>query len=413
MTAALRDCFASVTPGLEGVAERELRALRLADVVGESGGVAFRAADAALFGANLHLRSVSRVLVRIASFTAKSFAELERRAKSVPWPTYVTPGARVVVRVTCRKSRLYHSDAVGERLAKSLTAAVRDVEIGRAPKDDGDAESSESHGASAWAKPVPAPPPQLFVVRLDHDVCTISADSSGELLHRRGYRLAVAKAPIRETIAAGVLLALGYDGSAPLVDPMCGSGTFAIEAALIARNIAPGIHRTFSCEAWPGFDAKVGKRARTAARAAQRPAAFVPILASDRDAGAIAATIANAERAGVAGDITIARLALSAIDPPPGSGLLVANPPYGARVGERASLRNLYAQIGNVARVRLPGWRIALVSADRSLEAHVKLPFEDVLAFSNGGIRVRLVATPPDGSRKTASPTPPTRPAAR
>ena len=232
------------------------------------------------------------------------------------------------------------------------------------------------------------------MVRFEHDVCTISADSSGELLHRRGYRKATAKAPIRETIAAGVLLSLGYDGADPLLDPMCGSGTFAIEAALIARNIAPGAARSFACEAWPSFDRGVSGRVRSAALTAQRPSAAAPIVASDRDAGAIAAARANAERAGVSGDVTFTQCALSAIVAPAGAGLLVANPPYGLRVGESGALRDLYAQIGNVTRAKLAGWRVALISADRKLEAQARLPFADEVRFSNGGIKVRLVATP-------------------
>lgn len=378
MTPPPRDCFAIATPGFESVVERELRTLGFDSAHAEEGGVAFRADDRGLFAANFRLRAASRVLVRIAEFTAKSFAELERRAKPIAWKPYVPPRSRVTFRVTCKKSRLYHSDAVAQRLEKALVAAVPGVEVGRATTDDTD----EGDAAS-----------QLIIVRFAHDVCTISADSSGELLHRRGYRLATAKAPIRETIAAGCLLALGYDGAVPLVDPMCGSGTFAIEAALIARNIAPGAKRRFVCESWPGFDSAAVKRVRAEATAAVRLSAAAPIHASDRDAGAVKATRANAERAGVSGDIATTECALSAIEPPAGRGLCIANPPYGTRVGERDALRNLYAQFGNVARAKLPGWRVALVSAERSLEAQTKLPFEEVLRFSNGGIKVRLIAT--------------------
>lgn len=402
----LRDCFAVVTPGFEDVTGREVRALGVADVAAEPGGVAFRANDAGLVRANLRLRTATRVLVRAASFTAKSFAELERRAKVVPWAAYGSPAARIALRVTCRKSRLYHSDAVAERLATWITAAVPGVEVARARGRKADDSDDTSAGAAVQE----VAPPQLFVVRFDRDVCTISADSSGELLHRRGYRLATAKAPMRETLAAGILLALGYDGSVPLLDPMCGSGTIAIEAALIARNIAPGIHRSFACEAWPGFDQAAVAREREAARAGERATAGVTtasreggeyrsaaILASDRDAGAIEAAAANAERAGVSAQITLARRALSAVEAMSGSGLLVTNPPYGARVGERAALRSLYAQLGNVARAKLPDWRVALVSADRALDAQVGPGLETVVTFSNGGIKVRLVATPAIG----------------
>ncbi len=394
------DCFAVATPGLEPVVAAELAAIGVETGEVVAGGVSFRGGDADVFAANLHLRAASRVIVRVASFTARSFAELERRAKAVEWQSYATDGSPVAFRVTCRKSRLYHSGAVAERLARSLTARLPNARIaGAGANDESDGDDRPDGAATGDAPRAPARSqsatgavPQLFIVRLEHDECTISADASGELLHRRGYRKAVAKAPIRETIAAGVLLALGYDGSVPLVDPMCGSGTIAIEGALIARRIAPGIGRTFACETWPAFDGAAASRARTGARAAQRDAAAAPIVASDRDEGAIAAALANAERAGVAADVTVEHRALSAIAPPAGPGLLVVNPPYGARVGDSGTLRNLYAQLGNVARAKLPGWRVALISADRSLERHTKLPLVERLRLSNGGIRVRLVA---------------------
>jgi putative N6-adenine-specific DNA methylase len=382
-----RDCFAVATPGFEPVVAGELRAMGIANVTVESGGVAFSGADRQLFDANLRLRAASRVIVRIASFEAKSFAELERKAKVVRWKDFVRAGSRVAFRVTCHKSRLYHSNAVAERLATSVSNAVRGVSVGKAARDEDDADT----------------PGQLFVVRFDRDACTISADASGELLHRRGYRLATAKAPMRETLAAGCLLALGYDGSASLIDPMCGSGTIAIEAALIARRIAPGINRSFACEQWPSFTGALADEARVVARSEVRRSAAAPILATDRDAGAIEATIANATRAGVSADLSIAKRAFSAIEVPESPGLLFTNPPYGARVGEAAALRSLYASIGNVAREKLRGWRVAMLSANPRLEGQTKLPFKPLVSFSNGGIRVRLMSTADQTDTATAT----------
>ncbi len=200
------------------------------------------------------------------------------------------------------------------------------------------------------------------------DRFVISADASGDLLHRRGYRLETAKAPLRETLAAAMLLGCGWDGTVPLVDPFCGSGTIPIEAALLARRIPPGLHRRFAFEAWPDFDAQpVGQRsAPTRSRGSCRVRRL--IVGSDRDAGAIEASRANAARAGVAGNIEFRNVPLSAMDPLPGTGLLLTNPPYGARIGEEKALRNLYAQLGNVARTRLPGWRVALLGANPRLE---------------------------------------------
>jgi putative N6-adenine-specific DNA methylase len=370
----MRDCFAVVTPGLETVAAAELQALGFTDAKGEDGGVTFTTDDAGVVRANLTSRVASRIVVRLASFPATSFAELERKAKGVPWATVQAPDRAAAFRVTCRKSRLYHSDAVAERLAKSVARAVPGVAVEADAADD---------DATVTA--------QQYVVRVFRDKVTVSVDASGALLHRRGYRLATAKAPMRETLAAACLLALSYDGSAPLLDPMCGSGTIAIEGALIAAGIAPGHTRTFSCEAWPSLDAGAAGRARAAV--ARPPlAARAAIVASDRDAGAVEATQANAARAGVADRIAVAKHAFSALEAPPQPGLLLSNPPYGARVKGGADLRNLYAQFGNVARKSLVGWRVALVSADRALEAQTRLPFEDVLEFSNGGISVRLIA---------------------
>lgn len=363
---------------MEALAREELRAIGLAPGAAARGGVPFVTTEAGLFGANLWLRTASRVLVRVTAFKATAFHELERLARRVSWNRFVADGASVRLRVSCHKSRLYHSGAVAERIAEAITRGVPRVAIeGAARDEDEDA---------------PTGPSQLFVVRIQHDACTISADSSGELLHRRGYRLATAKAPLRETLAAGVLAALKWDPQVPLLDPMCGAGTIAIEAALLARRIAPGLTRTFSCERWPLAPVAEFDALRAAARATALPRAPAPVLASDRDEGAIGAARANAERAGVLEDIAFRACALSGVEPPAGPGLLVTNPPYGGRVGARRDLRNLYAQLGNLARGKLPGWRLALLSADRALESQVGIPLRQALRFQNGGIPVRLVA---------------------
>lgn len=384
--------FAACTPGLEPVLLSELRALRVAGAREEEGGVAFGGGDRALYAANLHLRTASRVLVRVASFHADSFAELERRAAKVEWERYAGTGAPVDFRVTCRKSRLYHSDAVAQRLVRAVVRRVGgEVPVLAGADDEADVgEGTEgTEGAAATG--------QLFVVRLVHDELTLSADASGALLHRRGYRQAVAKAPLRETLAAAMLLGSGWTPGRPLLDPMCGAGTIAIEAAMMARGIAPGLARAaradgFAFTAWPGFDAALWERLTSEARAAVRPAdaGAAPILASDRDAGAIEATQANATRAGVADAIDTAVRALSAVPPLPPGGWLVTNPPYGARVGERGPLRSLYARLGEVV-ASLDGWSLALLSADRMLEGQLGLPLVDRWSASNGGIPVRLV----------------------
>jgi putative N6-adenine-specific DNA methylase len=376
-----RDCYAIVAPGLEKLAADELRSIGIEPGAIEAGGVGFNANDTELFDANLRLRTVSRVIVRVAEFRATAFHELERLSRTVNWDEFVAPGSAVRMRVTCKKSRLYHSDGVAQRVSGAITRRVSGVTITGAKRDADDDSESEA----------PEPEAQLFLVRFVHDVCTISVDSSGELLHRRGYRLATAKAPLRETLAAAMLLAVGYDGSAPLMDPMCGAGTIAIEAALIARRIAPGIMRSFACERWPGAPLKQFAAQRAMAKAERLLRAAAPIVASDRDAGGAAATLANAGRAGVAGDVEIRRGALSGITPPEGRGVLLTNPPYGVRASSGAEVRNLYAQLGNVARAKCAGWTLGFLSADRAMDAQLKLPLTEALKFKNGGIPVRLM----------------------
>ncbi len=341
----------------------------------EPGGVALRGELAGVYAANLHLRTASRVLVRAAEFHASTFYELERRAKRVPWTAFVSPRATVEFRVTSRKSKLYHQRAVAERLAAALQHAVPNVRVAAAGGED------DAGGAEV----------QRFVVRLVHDECTVSADSSGEHLHRRGYRLATAKAPLRETLAAAAILGGRWDPATPLIDPMCGSGTIPIEAALITRRIAPGLGRRFAFERWPGFDDIRWQRLVAGARERILPGAPAPIIGSDRDAGAVEAATANAARAGVLDQIEFRRATISGVDPPPGRGWIVTNPPYGVRVGERQALRNLFAQLGNVLRRRWPGWCLVMFSAQRELDRQVGLRLEPVLETTNGGIRVRLV----------------------
>jgi putative N6-adenine-specific DNA methylase len=229
------------------------------------------------------------------------------------------------------------------------------------------------------------------------DTCTVSADSSGALLHLRGYRQAVAKAPLRETLAAAVLLGSGWTGQTHLADPMCGSGTLAIEGALMARRIAPGLKRRFAFLDWPGVARRLWPRLLAEAEAFQLARCPVRIAASDRDEGAIAAARANAERAGVADDIELSVRAVSALGESGGprgdiaKGWIATNPPYGVRMGEVDRLRNLYAQLGNVLERTRPGWTLALLSADPKLDHQIRFPLEERLRTRNGGIAVRLL----------------------
>lgn len=368
--------FAVAAPGLEAFAARELACLgvpgRSAAVDAEGGGVAFGGDLRLLYRANLHLRTASRVLVRLGSFRAAAFAELRRKAALLPWERYVAAGREIAVRATCRKSRLYHSEAVAERIAGAIGDRLA-APVERARAADEEAEA----------------PPQLVLARLAGDVCTISVDSSGALLHRRGYRLGAGPAPLRETLAAGLLAASGWDARSPLVDPLCGSGTIPIEAALLALDRAPGAARRFAFMDWPCFEPRAFEELRAAA-APPAPGSAPVIAGSDRDAGAIRLAAANAGRAAVGEHVRFERRAVSALEPPPGPGFVVTNPPYGRRLGEAGELRDLYARLGDVLRERCAGWRVAMLCPDRRLLAATRLGLDASLSFANGGLRVHV-----------------------
>lgn len=381
------DTLVVMTPGLEDVTRRELATLGVVPAGPvERGGIPLRVPLQTLYTLNVNLRTASRITVLAGAFRARSFAELERRARSVRWSEWLPADARVRLRVSSRKSKLYHSDAVAERVAGAIVARSR-ASVALAPNEE------DAAG-------------QLVLVRFLRDECTIRIDSSGDHLHRRGYRQAVAKAPLRETLAAAMLIASRWTPDVPLIDPLCGSGTIPIEAALIALNIAPGARREFAFMRWPNFDERVWRA--TLARAVDQQRGSAPSIAGfDRDAGAIAAARDNAQRAGVAEHVAFDRQPLSALAPPPTPGWVVTNPPYGVRIGERDRLRDLYATIGHLAGERLRAWHIAVLTAQRALDAQISGDLQQIFRTTNGGLDVRLVLRVPleDGShgRTTAA----------
>jgi putative N6-adenine-specific DNA methylase len=380
--------FAVCIPGLEPFLAGELDQLGLPTIhlssrsedspqskesADEIGGVEFRGSLPDLYRANLHLRTASRILLRLGAFYADTFSDLRRRAKRLPWENHLHPGRAVSLRVTCHKSRLFHSDAVAERIMDAIGDRLGELP----PVQNFEAEKDTQL-------------PRLIIVRLGENQCTIHIDSSGSLLHRRGYRLATGKAPLRETLAAGILLASGWDILSPLIDPFCGSGTIPIEAALLAGKIPPGTRRQFAFMDWPNFDSEMWEKLLAEARTVPR-APSPKIVASDRDAGAIQAARANAERAGVMDSIEFSCRPISAIDPPLGPGWVVTNPPYGVRLGTHRDLRNLYARFGKALRAQCPGWKITMLCNSAQLLRATGLKFDRGISTRNGGLKVRLM----------------------
>lgn len=365
-------CLAVCTPGLEELLERELEQLGIRTGQQMRGGVAFQGSTRQLYAANLWLRTATRVLLRVAQFRATSFAALEQEARFIEWDRWLADGTTPAFRVTATKSKLHHTGAIAERLAAAAATP-----------------STLSKGEVG----------QELVVRADHDTFTISINSSGRPLYHRGWRGPQGKAPLRETLAAAVLLAVGWDGSSPLIDPMCGSGTIAIEAAMLARRMAPGWQRTFAFADWPAFEPGTWASVAGEATSLAKPGVDVPIMASDRDDGAVRAAAANASRAGVAGDINIERRAISEISAPAAragsqsvdGGWLISNPPYGRRASSGQDLRNLFARLGQVTTAELPGWHVALLVNDPRAVGHSEIELDERLRTTNGGIDVRLL----------------------
>ena len=362
------EIFLAAQPGLEPALAKEARAAGFGPLAVQPGGVSFAGTWRDVWRANLELRGAGRVLARIGSFRALHLAQLDKRARRFDWAAHLRPDVPLRVEVTCRKSRIYHAGAATQR----ITGALRDG-LG--------VELREDAGLRLMA-------------RMEDDLVTFSLDTSGEPLHRRGSKEAVGKAPLRETLAALFLRQCGYDGSEPVLDPMCGSGTFVIEAAEIAAGLRPGRTRHFAFEDLASFDAAAWQAMRQGP--APRPVAFL-CHGFDRDAGAVRMATANAARAGLEAITRFACQPISALTRPEGPpGLVMINPPYGARIGERKLLFGLYGSLGEVLRREMRGWRVGLVTSDGGLARATGLPFlPPGPPVAHGGLKVTLWRTDP------------------
>ncbi len=362
------EIFLATAPGLEQALHEEVRTKGFKRPKPVPGGVVIQGGWPEVWRANLWVRGATRVLARIAAFRAVHLAQLDTLAHRVPWGEVLRADVPFRVEASCAQSRIYHSGAAAER-------------IGTAIRETLGAPEAEEAGITVMA-------------RIEHDLCTISVDTSGTLLHKRGHKEAVNRAPMRETMAALFLRQCGFDGSEPVLDPMCGSGTFIIEAAEIAARLNPGRSRQFAFEALATFDAEAWQRMR-AVKSARVPEFL--FHGSDRDAGAIAMSRANAERAGIAGYTRFEQRTISEITPPEGPpGLVILNPPYGNRIGEKKALTPLYRALGQVLLNRFSGWRVGIVASDPALARATGLPFlPPGPPVPHGGLRVTLFHTGP------------------
>ncbi len=361
------EIFLVSAPGLEEMLCAEAVERGFASPRAVPGGVKIRGHWPDVWRANYEMRGATRVLARIDSFQVETFEKLERRGRRVPWAKVLRRDVPVSIDVTCNQSRLFHTGAVAER----LEGAIRDK------------------ACTAVAKDAPV----TVMVRLDNNICTISVDTSGELLHKRGHKHGVHRAPMRETMAALFLRQCGYDGIEPVLDPMCGSGTFVIEAAEIAAGLPAGRARSFAFEHLATFDPAAWQQARGALPPATTPP--LRFYGSDRDDDAIAMSRANAQAAGVMAFTTFKQQTVADLTPPDGPpGLVILNPPYGDRIGDKERLSALYAALGRILMQRFAGWRVGLVTSEKPLAYATGLPFQPPAApVSHGGLRVTLFRT--------------------
>jgi putative N6-adenine-specific DNA methylase len=368
--------FAATSPGFEEVCLQELMK-RLPDIYQASatpGGVEFEGRLENCFRANLSLHVPNRILMRIRTFKSTNFRQLEKIAGNIAWELYVRPRSRLKVQVATRHCRLHHSGAIAERMTRIINERLSGFESdGRLP------ESAE--GAQ-----------NIFVRGVDDHFST-SIDSSGELLYRRGLKEHTGKAPLRENLAAGALMLAGYDGSEPLLDPLCGTGTFSLEGALMAKRIPAGWFRDFVFKRWPSFREKrwnyIRRQAESEMVQSQRPVIF----ASDTDGDACQKLEACIRRYHLADTIKVQQIDFFNLDPlelTDRSGTVCINPPYGRRLGKRKESEAFLGAVGDRLIQAYRGWKLVLLAPGRKMTD--MLPFQvQSIPVRHGGLKLRLL----------------------
>ncbi len=360
------EIFVVCAPGMEKFLGQEVREKGFEKSSNLVGGVSFRGDWADVWRANLDLRGATRVLARIGAFRVSHLAQLDKLAREFDWAKVLRNDVPVKVEVTCRKSKIYHAGAAKQRIETAIT---------------------ESFGA-----PIGSEGGVTLKVRIEENHCVMSVDTSGESLHKRGHKIFTGKAPMRETLASLFLRECGFDGTEPVVDPMCGSGTFVLEAANIAAGLQPGRSRRFAFDLLASNDPEQVQALRMS-QPQNTPG--VGFYGYDRDAGAISGATKNAAKSEVADWASFDTQALSDLTPPPGpKGLVIVNPPYGARIGDKKALFGLYGALGKTLKQRFQGWRVGIVTSDGGLARATGLPLlPPGPVVDNGGIKVKLFRT--------------------
>lgn len=367
--------FATAAKGTEPALRDELRSMRFWHVRADRGGVHFEGALGDGMRACLHSRIAMRVLLERGRFAAKGEQALYDGVRALGWDEHVTPRHSLAVAATCRSSQLTHSQFIALKTKDAIVDALRDLHGSRPDVDARDPDVS-------------------VVVRLVKDEATVYLDLAGEALHRRGYRVATVEAVMKENLAAAVLRIGGWDATADLVDPVCGAGTLAIEAAMIACRVAPGLRRRFGFERWPAFDAGASatwEGLLEAANAAVLTGCPVRIVATDVSPSAVDATEQNLASAGVAGAVTVGRRDARTYRAEDGPAWVVADPPYGGRLAAQPlQLAGFFRQWGESLRT-MRGSTVLVISGNPMVQRNLGLTPDLEHELYNGDIECRLL----------------------
>ncbi|HSM84309.1 MAG TPA: THUMP domain-containing protein [Nodosilinea sp.] len=358
--------FATVARGLEALAAAELEQLGAEAVVPGFCGVSFAGDRALLYRVNLWSRLAFRVLVKLADCPCRDADDLYQGIQSIDWRPYLTPELTFAVDATGKNRSLNHTHFTALQVKNAVVDQQR--------RHWGERSTIDTQH-----------PEVRLNVHIQDDIATVSLDSSGSSLHRRGYRPAVGAAPLKESLASALVSLTGWRGEVPLLDPLCGSGTLPLEASLAALNVAPGLFREeFGFQTWPDFDSELWEGLYEAAAADRKADLGVWVGGCDRDPDIIDQAHLNALRCGLKEQITFWTADLADLEAPADSGYLLCNPPYGERLGADDDLGAFYKLLGNVLKQRFKGWTAFVLSGNKALSQHIGLKSAQRVAVYNG-----------------------------
>ncbi|MGB7815614.1 MAG: THUMP domain-containing protein [Methylotenera sp.] len=363
--------FATCPRGLEVLLVNELKQCNAKDITPTDGGVAFAGELSVCYSANLHSRIATRVLMQIGRGKYATEDDLYQAAYKLNWPNWFDVKHDFMVKVTGVKCPLKSLEFATLRIKDAVCDKFRQA-VGSRPYIDTKTPAVRIHAY------------------LTVDSYQFYVDTSGDALYQRGNRKASIEAPLRENLAAGILQLSGWKAGQPLLDPMCGSGTFLLEAAMMALNIAPGLKRSFGFEKLKNFESDTWKKIKNAALKQAQPATFQKIYGSDSDLRAVRVARQNLSEAGLLEAVQLAQTDITEVIPPADNGVLAANPPYGVRIGEDEELALLYPKMGEALKRRFAGWNTYFLTNDMRLPKLMRLTPSKRTPLFNGPLECRL-----------------------